>query len=378
MPLRPALPDDRGRVPRRRTRTNPGASRRRPRRPRRGARRPAALGLPPLPADRGEGPGLPGHLPPAQAQDPRGARSSARAARRGPARHGSGQGVPAHEGGRLQAARGHGSRRIGHLLRRPQGRDPRPGGRVRLRQDDDAAGGPRPQGAPIRQHRGPVQGHGRDLALPAPRHAPRHPDRLPGPHGVPGPASARLRPHRRAAARQRLEKGRYRAEGRRAHGAGRARAEPRQPLRPELLRRPAPAHRHRPGPGPEPEPPGPGRTRLRPGRVHPGRRHQPARRAARHPGAELPLRRPRPVGGAPHRRPGGGDVPGQDRRDRGRRRRLRRARPPLHPGAAVRDPDPGPRQGAHALQDHPQGRPAQPRQSAVGVPVPDPLPEVRQ
>ena len=52
--------------------------------------------------------------------------------------------------------------------------------------------------------------HRRDLARPAPRHAPRHPDRLPKPDGVAGPASARLRPHCRTAARQRLEEGRDR------------------------------------------------------------------------------------------------------------------------------------------------------------------------
>ena len=59
-------------------------------------------------------------------------------------------------------------------------------------------------------------------------------------------------------------------------------------------------------------------SRCRPStcRSRPGR--QPARGPAGPAGAGLPVHRPRPVGGAPHLRPGGGDVPRQDRRDRRR------------------------------------------------------------
>ena len=48
----------------------------------------------------------------------------------------------------------------------------------------------------------------------------------------------------------------------------------------------------------------------------PGRRRQPARGPAGPARAGVPVHRPRPVGGAPHLRPGRGDVPRQDRRDR--------------------------------------------------------------
>ena len=60
----------------------------------------------------------------------------------------------------------------------------------------------------------------------------------------------------------------------------------------------------------------------------------------------LPLHRARPVGGPAHLGPGRGDVPGQDRRARRHRRPVRAAGPPVHAGAAVRDPDPGPAAGA--------------------------------
>ena len=56
----------------------------------------------------------------------------------------------------------------------------------------------------------------------------------------------------------------------------------------------------------------------------------------------LPVHRPRPVRGPPHLRPGRGDVPRPDRRDRRRRRRLRPPAAPVHPGAAVGRPAPGP------------------------------------
>ena len=48
----------------------------------------------------------------------------------------------------------------------------------------------------------------------------------------------------------------------------------------------------------------------------------------------------------------------------------------VHPGAAVGDPDPRSGEGAHPEADPADRRPAEPGQSAVRVPVPDPLPEV--
>ncbi len=51
--------------------------------------------------------------------------------------------------------------------------------------------------------------------------------------------------------------------------------------------------------------------------------------------SQLPLHRPRPVGGAAHQQAGGGDVSRQDRGDRRVRRSVRPAIAPVHPGVAV-------------------------------------------
>ena len=84
----------------------------------------------------------------------------------------------------------------------------------------------------------------------------------------------------------------------------------------EFSGRPAPAHRHRPGAGPRAEGARARRAGVGPRRVHPGRRGEPADRAAGPARAGLPVHRPRPVGGPAHLGPRGGDVPRQDRRDR--------------------------------------------------------------
>ena len=70
-------------------------------------------------------------------------------------------------------------------------------------------------------------------------------------------------------------------------------------------------------------------------RLDPGAGPQPADRPAQAARADLPVRRPRPVGGQAHQRPGRGDVPRQDRRDRAARAAVRRAGPPVHAGAPV-------------------------------------------
>ena len=115
------------------------------------------------------------------------------------------------------------------------------------------------------------------------------------------------------------------------------------------------------------------RAGVRARRVDPGRRGQPAGAPAGRARPGLRVHRPRPVGRAPHLRPGGGDVPGQDRRDRHPRRHLRRAGPPLHPGAAVGGAAARSPPGAHPRADRARGRRAQPRRPAVGLPVPHPL-----
>ena len=110
-----------------------------------------------------------------------------------------------------------------------------------------------------------------------------------------------------------------RGRARRACGparAGRAPAAARRPLPAPAVGRPAPARRDRPRPRR-----GAVADRLRRAgvgarRLDPGADHQPARGSAGGVRADLPVHRPRPRGRPAHLRPGGGHVPGQDRRDR--------------------------------------------------------------
>ena len=140
-----------------------------------------------------------------------------------------------------------------------------------------------------------------------------------------------------------------------------------------VLRRPAAAHRHRPGPRRGARVHRLRRAHLGARRVDPGPGPQPADRPAPAAGPDLPVHRPRPLGGQAHQRPGRGDVPRQDRRDRTAATRSTRARPPVHAGAALGGAGPGPGRRAQAPPGDPQGRRAQPREPAVGLPLPHPL-----
>ena len=90
------------------------------------------------------------------------------------------------------------------------------------------------------------------------------------------------------------------AAGRGADGAGRARPGAQRPLPDRVLRRPAAADRDRPRAGHQPVAGGARRAGVRAGRLDPGRRDQPAERAQGRAGAVVPVRGPRPVGGAAH------------------------------------------------------------------------------
>ena len=160
---------------------------------------------------------------------------------------------------------------------------------------------------------------------------------------------------------------------------GRAVAGARQPLPARVLRRAAPAHRHRPGAGARTEAGRPRRAGLGARRVDPGRRHQPARAAAGHARPVVPVRRPRPVGRAPHRRPRRGDVPGAHRRDRRRRRRSSRGRRTRTRRRCCRRSRCPTRSGsAHGKRIILQGDLPSPAEARVGLPVPGPLPDVRR
>ena len=100
------------------------------------------------------------------------------------------------------------------------------------------------------------------------------------------------------------------------------RAEPRalQPLPARVLRRPAPAHRRRARARAEPKLLDRRRAGLGAGRLDPGAGPQPAARPAARLRPDARVHRARPVGRAPHVRPGRGHVSRQDRRDRRRTR----------------------------------------------------------
>ena len=149
----------------------------------------------------------------------------------------------------------------------------------------------------------------------APQAAPPDPDDLPGPV--------------RLASNPRMTAGGIVGEPLDVHGVGTKERAPRagpraardgrpqpglrRPLPARVLRRPAAAHRGRAraraGPGPDRR----RRADLRPGRLDPGPGHQPPGEAPGPARADLPVHRPRPVGGPAHQRPDRGDVPRADR-----------------------------------------------------------------
>ena len=88
--------------------------------------------------------------------------------------------------------------------------------------------------------------------------------------------------------------------------------------------------------------------------------------------AGLSVHQPRPVGGASHRRPGGGDVSGLHGRERAARCAVCNPPPPLYAGLAVRRADdPG---KARRCRDRAFGRGAKRSEPAVGLLLPHPLP----
>ncbi len=226
-----------------------------------------------------------------------------------------------------------------------------------------------------------LRGRGHGAARPGGelrRHAPRHPDGLPGPVHLAEPPDDGRRHHRRAV----RDPPRRRAQGRPPQagpGAARpGRAQPRahQPLPAPVLRRPAAAHRHRPRHSPcNPEVHRLRRAGLRARRVGPGAGRQPAGEAAGRARPGLHLHRPRPVGRAAHLRPGRRSCTSGkmvELGDGGRGLRpARRTRTPRRCCRPCRCPTR--RCAASATQIVLAGRRPLAGQPAVGLPVPHPV-----
>src|SRR6266566_1521434 len=217
--------------------------------------------------------------------------------------------APGHRAACPGAGRG---RRV---ARHPAGRDPRPGRRVGLGEVDARAS----HAAPHRAHLG--GGDVRRALAPGARGAraarapPRDADHLPGPLRLARSAHAR-REHRRRRARDPWPRSTRATPGagERAARAGGPAARGRAPLSARVQRRPAPAHRHRAGPRRRPPLRGGRRGRLGPRRLDPGADPEPAAGSAPAPRPHHALHRARPPHHRAPERPGGGHVPGEDRR----------------------------------------------------------------
>ncbi|CAA9480601.1 MAG: Oligopeptide transport ATP-binding protein OppF, partial [uncultured Solirubrobacteraceae bacterium] len=264
-------------------------------------------------------------------------------------------------------------RRRRRLLHAGHGGDPRAGRRVRVRQDDALADRHAAHRADRRQGRLPGPGHLPRRALGDAPAAPRHPDGLPGPVRLAEPAQAHRRDHRRAAAPARDGPRRHRRAHARPPATRRPGARARQPLPARVLRRPAPAHRHRAGARARAAADRARRAGLGARRLRPGADRQPARRPAGRDGPGLPVRGPRPVGGAPRVQPHRGDVPRADHGALAVRGALHQADPPLHRGAAVGDPRARPGAQPQPPADGGRRRAALAAGPAVGLRLPHAL-----
>ena len=148
-----------------------------------------------------------------------------------------------------------------------------------------------------------------------------------------------------------------------------------QPLPARVLGRSAPADRRGARAGAEAEADHRGRAGLGARRLDPGTDPEPASRPPARARPDAGPDRPRPLGREAHVRPGGRDVPRQDRRARGQRLAVQAPAPSVHRCAAVG----GPRAGAPPCGEPPHGgaggRRAEPDQSSAGLPLPPALPE---
>ncbi len=219
------------------------------------------------------------------------------------------------------------------------------------------------------------RGDGRHAAARAAPDAARHPDRAAGPVLLAGPPDDGRRHRRRAVRRPHRGPGPPRSPRGSAGAArpGRAQRRPHQPLSPPVLRRTASTHRDCPGAGPASEDPGVRRAGLCARRLGPGAGGQSVRAAPGRARSRLRLHRPRSLRGASHLRPGDGDVSRQGGGDRRPGPDLWCPDASLHPGVALGGPGAGSSAARSPRSHRARGRRPQPRQPAVGVPLPHPL-----
>ena len=197
-----------------------------------------------------------------------------------------------------------------------------------MRQEHDRAADRAPDGTDRRPDPVRGRGHHRTKRRRPQGAAARNADDLPGPVLLAEPAQERGLDHRRAVRDPRAAQGRGRAQEARAGADGQRRPQPRalQPLPARVLRRSAPADRGGARDRARAQAAGRRRTGVRARRLDPGPGSEPAARAAARDGPDPDLHRPRSLGRAPHVRPRGGHVPGQDRRARAQRIPVRRSR----------------------------------------------------
>ncbi len=162
-----------------------------------------------------------------------------------------------------------------------------------------------------------------------------------------------------------------------AAGGRRTRARGPRPVPAPVLRRAAPAHRDRAGARAAARAARVRRAAQLARRVDPVTGPEPAHRAPGRAEADVSVHLARPRGRPPHQRPHRGDVPRPHRRDRRRRGRLPPPDPPVHRGAALRDPRSRPGRAAAPQAHRPRRRHPEPDGAAVGLPLPPAVPRTR-
>ena len=222
----------------------------------------------------------------------------------------SGQDLQADQGRGVPPSDRGGPRHRRHQLRPAAGPHPGHRRRVGVRQIHHTARDPGTHRPAVRFDRGAGQRRGDPEPGTPARAAPRPAGGLPGSGGLARSPATGLRIAGGAAERQRVRQGAHRGPGGRAVGDRGTEPRRREPLSGRVLRRPEAADRHRPRAGVAAQDPGPRRAGVRPGRVDPGRHHQPAAGPAEPVRPVVSVRLPRPVGGPAPGPPGRGDAPG--------------------------------------------------------------------